>query len=101
MLHSRGSARVGVRITPFGLLMNRCKVSIREAMKLLGFERIRSRDCRQSHLASAFAWTCLLWTVLKYVGWLGAMSLICVATFAAASFAMRHAGQKRLREALR
>ena len=46
-------------------------------MKLLGFETIRSRDCRQSHLASAIAWTCLLWTVLKYVGWLGAMSLIC------------------------
>ena len=101
MLHSRGS---GSRFRTYYTVWtadDRCEVSTREAMKLLGFERIRSRDCRQSHLTSAIAWTFLLWTVLKYVGWLGAMCLICVATFAAASFAMRNAGQKRLREALR
>ena len=101
MLHSRGSGSCWRTYYTVWTTDDRCKVSIREAMKLLGFERIRSRDCRQSHLASAIAWTCLLWTVLKYVGWLSAMSLICVATFAAASFAMRHAGQKRLREELR
>jgi hypothetical protein len=100
MLHSRGSDSRWRTYYTVWTADDRCKV-LREAMKLLGFERIRSRDCRHSHLASAIAWTCLLWTVLKYVGWLGAMSLICVATFAAASFAMRHAGQKRLREALR
>lgn len=101
MLHSRGSGSRWRAYYTVWTADNRCEVSTRELMKLLGFERMRSRDCRQSHLASAVAWTCLLWTVIKYVGWLGAMSLICVATFAAASFAMRHAGQKRLTEELR
>ena len=101
MLHSRGSGTLWRTYYTAWAADDRCEVSTREAMKLLGFESISSRDCRQGHLASAIAWSCLLWTVLKYVGWLGAMSLICVATFAAASFAMRHAGQKRLREALR
>jgi len=48
MLHSRGSGSLWRTYYTAWAADDRCEVSTREAMKLLGFERIRSRDCRRS-----------------------------------------------------
>jgi len=66
-------------------------------LNAMGFEHTRLKPHRGSRLTLAIAGAALLWAVVKYLSWFGAMAAVVVATFSVASLVTAYKASRRSR----